>query len=176
MRNFLRLRAWASPLTIASFAVVAVTGFLMFFHWDVGSMKPVHEWLGLALVAGGLAHLVVNWRPLVRHFRRPIGLGIIAIVCVAGALWMIPRGGRPHGPSLGSVVAALEQSPLALVAQVAQCSPQSAVETLRSQGIQVENETQKIAEIAADNGRRSTEILAYVTQNAGNADRNPLGH
>jgi hypothetical protein len=168
MHDVLRLKTWASPLTIASFVVVAATGILMFFHWDFASVKVVHEWVSWLLVAGALAHLVVNWGPTIRHFRRPVGVGIMAIVLLLGALSLVPAGRHPHGPSSAAPLRALEQSPLALVAQVAKRSPESALEALRSKGIQVRDEAQTISEIASENGKRSTEILAHVT---GNADR-----
>lgn len=41
-------RNWATPLTIGSFLLMAVTGLLMFFHLDTGLNKAAHEWLGWA--------------------------------------------------------------------------------------------------------------------------------
>ena len=167
MRKYLRLRAWASPLTTATFAVVAGTGMLMFFHLSFGSMHAIHEWLGCLFVVGALAHVVVNWKPLVRHLRSPVGIGILAVVCLLGALSLVPAaGGRRHGPPSSTALTALEQSPLTLVAQVTKRSPEDAVAALESQGIQVRHEAQTITEIASDNGRRSAEILAYITGDA----------
>lgn len=36
-------REWATPLTIGSFLLIAVTGVLMFFHLDSGLNKLAHE-------------------------------------------------------------------------------------------------------------------------------------
>jgi hypothetical protein len=175
MKDILRLKTWAGPLTIASFVVIAVTGILMFFHLDFGLMKGVHEWIGWLLVIGAVAHLVVNWRPFLAYFRRPVGIGIMAVVLLLGALSLLPAGGHPHGPAMMGAVRALEQSSLSLVAQVAKCSPQSAIDALRTRGLHVRDEAQTISEIASDNNKRSTEILAYVTGGANESAGNATG-
>ena len=40
------LRKWATPLTVASFLIMGVTGILMFFHLDSGLNGPLQEWAG----------------------------------------------------------------------------------------------------------------------------------
>ena len=72
------LRSWATPLVIATFAVSGVTGILMFLHADSGLNKLAHEWIGLAMVAAVLAHLVLNWRAFTTYFRRPLAQVIMA--------------------------------------------------------------------------------------------------
>jgi hypothetical protein len=42
---------WATPLTIGTFTLMAVTGMLMFFHADIGLNKTAHEWLGWVMIA-----------------------------------------------------------------------------------------------------------------------------
>ena len=49
-------RPWITPLVIGTFALMAVTGSLMFFHLDTGLNKTAHEWLGWAMVAAVLLH------------------------------------------------------------------------------------------------------------------------
>ncbi len=162
MKNGFRLKTWAGPLTIGSFVVLTVTGILMFFHLNFGAVKLAHEWLSLVFVAGALAHLAVNWKPLLAYFRKPVGVGIISAILLVGALSLVPFGGGSHGHPLMAVARALEQSPLTLVAEVAQRSPQTVVEELKAQGLQVQNESQTISEIASENQRQSMEILNRV--------------
>ena len=174
MKTDLRLKSWAGPLTAGSFVVMAVTGILMFFHLNFGAVRVAHEWLGWLLVIGAAAHLMVNWRPFLAYFRKPIGVGIMAAMFLLGALSLFPAGGGPgHHPPFLQVARALESSPLSLVAQVAKCSPQSALNELRTQGVQVQDETQTISEIASANRKQSLEILAYVM---GNGNGSMGGH
>jgi hypothetical protein len=167
MKGFFRLTTWAGPLTIGSFAVVATTGIMMFFHWNVGLSKLAHEWLGWLLVIGGLAHLAVNWRPFLAYFRRPAGVGIMAVLWVVGALALVPAGGPSHQHPMMRVSRALEESSLNLVAQVAKRSPQSASDSLTARGIRIASLEQTIAQIASANARPAIEVLACVLGETG---------
>ena len=41
----MKLRAWATPLTIGSSLIVTITGLIMFFHLSPGLTRTAHEWL-----------------------------------------------------------------------------------------------------------------------------------
>jgi cytochrome b561 len=64
-------REWATPLTIGSFLVIAVTGVLMFFHLDSGLNKLAHEWLAWAMLAAVGLHAAVHFKSFSRYFTRP---------------------------------------------------------------------------------------------------------
>jgi len=66
------LRNWATPLTVATFLFMGVTGILMFFHMDSALNKLLHEWGGWLMVIGVLAHLLLNWRPFTSYLKRPL--------------------------------------------------------------------------------------------------------
>jgi hypothetical protein len=166
MKDTLRLKVWAGPLTIGSFAVMAGTGVLMFFHLSGGALKLAHEWLGWLMVIGGIAHLAVNWRPLVAYFRKPVSVTIIAVVCMLGLVSRAPLGGFERRPPFFNVAKALEQSSLSTVAQVAKRSPQATIDELTAKGFQVQSADQTIAEIAAENDRSSMEALACALGDA----------
>lgn len=143
---------------------MAVTGILMFFHLGVGAVKLAHEWLGWLFVIGVAAHLVVNRRPLLGYFRKPVGVGIIATVFLLGALPLFLAGGPPRHPFM-EAMKALEQSSLGLVAQVVKRSPQSVMDGLKARGFHIRHEAQTIADIASDNRKPSMEVLAYIIGN-----------
>jgi hypothetical protein len=169
MGEKLRLRAWAGPLTIGSFGVVAITGIMMFFHIEIGLAKVAHEWLSWLLVVAAVAHTALNWKAFLAYFRKPAGVAIIAVMLILGVLSLclsIP-GGHPHGPrALMAVAGALEKSSLRVVAQVAKGSPESLIEKLTAQGIQVRGPDQTIGEIASENHRRGFEILGQLLGDA----------
>ncbi|MBN1910760.1 MAG: DUF4405 domain-containing protein [Pirellulales bacterium] len=161
MKDLFQLKTWAGALTIGSFVVMAVTGVMLFFHVNVGLSKLAHEWLGWVLIVGGLAHVVVNWKAFLAYFRKPASVAIVAILCVAmGAAFLAP--GRPPRHRTAFNPSAFEQAPLHLMAQVAKCTPEKAVERLKEKGIQVENLEQTIAEIASANSRLGMEVLAII--------------
>jgi len=62
------MKSWATPLAIGSFIILAVTGILMFFKVEAGYIKPVHEWLNWAMVAGVVLHTIANWKAFLSYF------------------------------------------------------------------------------------------------------------
>lgn len=158
------LRKWATPLTTASFIVVAITGVLMFFHLDFGLIKPAHEWLSWLLVVGGIAHVIINWKPLVNYLAKPAGKLIIVSVLVLGALSFLPIGGGEGGGKgqMMKAVGALEKSPLTVVAQVAQTTPDTLVDKLKAKGLEVRDSDQTVQEIATENQKEPMEIIASL--------------
>ena len=81
-------RTWATPIVIGSFALMAVTGILMFFHLERGLNKNAHEWVGLILVAGVVAHAFANGSAFKGHvLRSRVAQGIIValLLVLAGS-------------------------------------------------------------------------------------------
>lgn len=114
------LRKWATPVTIAAFILVAVTGVMMFFHVDTLLGKVAHEYLSLIFVAGAALHVAVNWRPFKLHFRRwpaRIATGLFAALLIGSMLPIGPNaaeGPRPDRAALGAMM----HAPLSAVAGV----------------------------------------------------------
>ncbi len=94
-----------SPFVAVGFAVIAVTGVLLFFHVKNGSIMVLHEWFGWAFIVTGVVHLVLNWRPLLGYLRQRSGVlslavGLVLTILLAAAgLHHVEgehgRGGRP---------------------------------------------------------------------------------
>lgn len=129
-------RDWATPLTIGTFAVISVTGILMFFHLDTGLNKLAHEWLSWVLVAAVAAHAVVNWPGFKRYFlSSKVGRAIIAagVLVLAGSFVTLPgKGGfPPHIMAMKAVSAA----PLASVAPLTGRPVATLIDDLAKAGI-----------------------------------------
>jgi len=62
-------RAWATPLILGVFVVMAGTGLLMFFDLDSHFQKEVHSWLSWGLLSAFVLHVTVNWTALRQHER-----------------------------------------------------------------------------------------------------------
>jgi len=100
------LRSWATPLVIGAFLLMAVTGTLMFFHYDTATMKTFHEFAGLVMVVGGIFHLVLNWRAFTVYLRRPLADALMGLGAVALGLTFVPNliPGLVEGAGLGPKV------------------------------------------------------------------------
>jgi hypothetical protein len=156
------LKSWATPLVIAAFIISGITGILMFFHKDDGLVKPVHEWLSWALVAGGAFHTVVHWNSFKAYFTRNSSIAIIASgAIIALAAIVIPMQGRGGNPAM-KIGKALASAPLETVASVAKQTPEQAIEILQKKGIKVLNTQESIAAIATENNKKDIEVLSLL--------------
>lgn len=91
------VRKWSTPLTIGIFVLMAVTGLLMFFHWDSGFNKLAHEWVGLLFVFAVAMHVYANFASFSKHIKQPKRSAIIAVCVGVLALSFIslPGVGKP---------------------------------------------------------------------------------
>ncbi len=103
------LRKWATPLTVASFLIMGVTGTLMFFRLETTLGKVVHEWAGWVMLIGVGAHLVLNWRPFTTYLKRPMAAGIMGVGAALLALTFLPIGPGGGNPMI-AVLQAVEQA------------------------------------------------------------------
>lgn len=133
-------REWATPITIGVFAIMSVTGILMFFHLNTGLNKPVHQWAGLVMVAGVALHVAVNWRAFQIYFlsgvlgRAIIGLGIAVL-----ALSFLPLGAK-GGASPGALALnAIAKAPISAVAPLTGKPAAQVLEDLAKAGITLPN-------------------------------------
>lgn len=148
-----QLREWATPLTIGAFILTAVTGIMLFFKVEPGSVKQVHEWFSWLLVIGTIFHLIANWRASVRYLSKPLGKVILIFFIVLTGASFLPLHGNEHnsGHPLKRISETLIQSPLQEVTQVANHTPEEVTDLLKSKGIAIDSQDQTIREIAARN-------------------------
>ena len=82
---------------IATFAVTAVTGVLMFFHLARASIVVAHEWIGLAFLGLIGWHMARNWPGLRAYCRRPVFVGSVLLVLAIGVIITVITESEPRG-------------------------------------------------------------------------------
>ena len=157
----LTLREWATPLTMGSFVISAVTGVAIFFHIRIGMVGPAHEWLSWFLVLGGIFHVVTNWKPVISYSSKPISASIIAVFLILSVLAFIPIGEKKARP-LHLAGNALLDTSLQTVALVAKEDSRKLMEKLRGKGVLVENTEQTIQEIAVQSDKTGRVLLGLI--------------
>lgn len=157
------LRPWATPLTIGAFAVMATTGLLMFFHLESGLNKVAHEWLGWAMVMGGLAHAGLQWRSFKRYLTdlRTGQVIIATFVLLLVASFFVQGEGSEAPPPPVMALQGLMQTPVSTVAQVAGKPEAELVEALRAGGIPVQSADQALAAVIGGD-REMTEKAVMI--------------
>ncbi len=167
------LRSWATPLVIGSFLVMAVTGVLIFFHLDSGLNKTLHEWAGLALLAGAVAHVTLNWRAFALYFRRPLARVLIGSGALVLALSFIPLPGSGR-LTPGQVFAALGTARIETLADLTGQTPDAAIAALEQAGVTgARAETTVDALAQGDRGRQQAILAALFASRPAAASAAP---
>lgn len=163
------LRQIATPLTIGAFVVMSITGILMFFHLNSGLNKLVHEWAGWAMVAGVLAHVVVNWRPFQRYFfngivgRSLIGLGVVVL---AASFIPVPGNQGRGGPAPALAMRAIAAAPISDVAPLTGKSVDQIIDDLSKVGIKLPDSRASIQSIAKNDRALQSRAIAVLFRNS----------
>lgn len=150
-------RDWATPLTIGTFGLMAVTGILMFFHLQRGLNKTAHEWLGWLMVAGVAAHASANWLGFKRHLLSSTqGRGILAasVLVLAGSFVSLPGSGEDGASPPQLAIKAVTHAPLAQMAPLTGRPVEQLITELAAAGITVTG--QQSLEQALDGDKERT--------------------
>lgn len=159
-------RDWATPLTIGIFALMAVTGVLMFFHLDNALQKTVHEWAGWAMVAFVALHAAANWLGFKRYFkigqRGLVMIGAFVALTMASFVIQLPKG--EEGPSPPAMaINAVTRAPIAQVAPLFGKTAEQARADLADAGLTLADDQATLASAAAgDRGKIGAGLRALA--------------
>ena len=162
------LRSWATPITIGSFLISALSGVILFFHWNIGMMKPAHEYLSWFLILGVAMHLVINWRPMLNYFKKPIPLAVIGLFIVLTALSFFTlgdgnvNGGGKHNKMGVKTTELLKSAPITMIAQLSKVTPDTLTQRLEAEGIVVLSIDQTVINIAKSNNLNTQQVLSVL--------------
>ncbi|OSM04900.1 DUF4405 domain-containing protein [Magnetofaba australis] len=162
MKN-LKTRQWSTPLVIMAGVFVAVTGVLLFFHLG-GAAREAHEWIGLAMAAGILFHVLNHWGTFTSYFSQKLGAGVMGGVALV-AIGLVLGGALNSRPNpKGFVLDAFLSAPLAQVAGVLGKSSQELAAQLGAQGITVDGDALSIKQIARANAMEPFHLVEKLAR------------
>ena len=153
---------WLTPCLLGTFVLTSLTGVLLFFHLDLGLVKPAHEWIGWIMLALGLAHLLVHQRACLQSLQRPSGKALVFCFLFLTLMVFIPVKTERSKRPFDAIAGALAQSPLQTVALLANQDPQDTLLKLKEQGITPWGMDQTIAQIAEYNHKPAIEVLRVI--------------
>ncbi|MBN9061768.1 MAG: hypothetical protein BGP06_04025 [Rhizobiales bacterium 65-9] len=161
MRKRVSLRTWATPLTIGSFLLMAATGLLLFFEWNIGLTTVVHQWFSWFFLIGVASHLAINVRPLKNHLKSAWGRASVAIFS-AVLIASIFSWGQVTGPQLERpIMEALVDAPLSVLAQMTRRSPEALVRDLQDKGVSATADD-SLRAISARSGAGVNRLLGLI--------------
>lgn len=156
-------RPWITPLVIGSFLLSAVTGVLMFFHFDTGLNKTAHEWLGWAMVMGVVLHVLLNFPAFKRYFSQTTARVVMGAFALVLALSFFSVGGEGGGdPGWAGPIRAMADAPVPALAQVAGVSTEDMRARLEKAGLHVVSDEQTVAELAGPDLRAQINALTLA--------------
>jgi hypothetical protein len=160
-------RDWVTPITMGAFALMAVTGVLMFFGLKPGLTGAAHEWLSWAFLAGVGGHVTANFMAFKRHLTsaraRMIVGGFAAVLLLAlAAAQFLPKKPEKE-PGWATPVRALSAAPLTVLAQVAQVSPDVLKARITATGVTAAlSDTTTVADLAGQEYEQQKNLLRKV--------------
>jgi hypothetical protein len=162
MFTLMSQRKWITPLVIGSFLLSAVTGVLMFFHFDVAWNKKAHEWLSWALLAGVLLHILASLPTFKAYFSKPLArviMGVFVVLLIAS--FVVPKQAS-EGPSYAVPMRALATTPLSGLAVVARLTPEALRDRLQQQGYAATSDQQTVQDLVGTELKVQVRVLRRV--------------
>lgn len=158
------LQRYATPLTTGLFVISTVSGIALFFHWQPGAFRGMHEWLSLVLLLPFGLHVWKNWRPLVGYLRR----GTLILPLVACAVIAVPfavsglAGGSAGGNPAMRTLHLMATTPLEDLAPVLKSTPEALRARLAEKGYTVAPDAQTLGAIASASGTDALDLVVVL--------------
>jgi len=157
-------RPWITPAVIGSFALLSVTGILMFFHLDSGLNKLAHEWLSWIFVGVVVLHILLNSMAFKRYFKTGIGKVVIFGFVALLALSFVRLGGGDSKPPFIAPMQMLAAAPLSAVAQLAKLDVSEVTARLAAKGIAAQNPEQSVKDLVGPDLGAQMRALAAIAE------------
>ncbi|WP_420209488.1 DUF4405 domain-containing protein [Candidatus Electronema sp. JC] len=154
-------REWTTPVTAGAFLILAVTGLFMFFHAAPHLAKETHEWMGWVFLAAAALHLAVNFSAFKTYLAQRKGQVLLGLCALILLVSLMPFGGSGEPPYVAPL-RSLGKAPLATLAQVAQISPEQAVERLKKEGLAVQSAQQSLSELVGEDVRKQLRFMRML--------------
>ena len=152
-----------TTLTVALFAVVAISGVMMFFGLGARLVREAHELLGLAFVVAGLLHTVRHWRAIQRYLGGKLLWGSVAVVVAAAIVLCVPAtSGPPRVNPARQSMEVVAASHLDDLAPLLNTDTDALMAKLQAAGAPVSGSQDTLKQIEQRSGRALPELLAVV--------------
>jgi len=153
------MHRYGTPLTVGLFAVSAISGVALFFHWSSATFHSMHEWLSMLLLAPFALHMAKNWKPLLAYAkRRTLLIPLVLSVAIAVPFALTAGKGRAGNPAF-QTVALMTRASLEDLAPVLRQPSQDMLRRLQDRGYRVSSTRDTPADIAAASAVTANEVL-----------------
>ena len=161
-------RRYATPFITGLFLVSLISGVALFFHWQSGVFKEMHEWLSMVLIIPFGLHVWKNWRPMVAYMSKaPFAIASVASV-VAALVFAYPAltgtsSGAGGPPPFAFATKMMNGAPKD-VAPILGKSTDDVVKALTDAGFTAATADKKLSEIATASGKNAMELMSVLNK------------
>lgn len=144
----MKMKNFATSLTIGTFLVTVLTGFLVFLEFTPGGVRAVHEWMGILFACSGSFHALSHRKLFVKYFKGSY-CGIIGFTLFIGIGFYIASHNDIHAS--GAAFDKLTKTKIEILAPVFSMTQSELIFMIEKNGFKVEGSDQSIKDIAAAN-------------------------
>ena len=156
-------REIATSFTTLTFLVIAISGVMMFFHFNDMLVKDLHEILGLVFVIAAFLHVFVNWKSMKNYFSKKIFITATIITVAVSGLFMLQSSDKGDNPKMVMMQKVLN-APIADSFKLLNGNYDNAIKRLSEQNINIlDNKTLK--DLAQSNKTSPFRIVGIITSN-----------
>ncbi len=154
-------RRYATPLSIAVFGFLGLSGSLMFFHVGKRFLQDMHGWLGVIFVIATAFHIWRNSHSFLSLIRqRQTHILFIAIAGIAAAILVSPED--EEDGAFDHLVDLATEQPLDKLAPLMGTNDAGLIERLRTGGVVISSADQSLKQIADQQDIPLPRLLAIV--------------
>ena len=154
-------REIATSFTTLIFIVIAISGIMMFFHFNDMLVKDLHEILGLVFVVTAFLHVLVNWKSMKNYFSKKIFIGAIVIITIVSSLFIYQSSNNGDNPKMLMIQKVLN-APTLDSFKLLNGNYDNAIKKLTEQNIDI-SDTKSIETIAKINKTSPFRIISIIT-------------
>ena len=160
-----QLAGISTPVTIGSFIVIAITGMLMFFHFELGIIKLANEWIGWIFLIAALIHgFLLHQKSFKQHLKQKLSAGLIAAGVMITLMTAIIPLEQQGTPAFLRAEVALFTADLEKSAAVLELTKEQLVTLLTSQGLVVADSDTSLQKIAEKNQMDRKNVMGLLLQ------------
>ncbi len=161
---FNKFRKFVTTSVGFSFLVVAVTGIIFKFFFKTRPLEDIHGWLGVAMVAAALMHIIQNWKPLQNHLRDWRVFLLLVPICSVMIFFFRTQQEVKSKLNPKQVVRKLGNASSADLAKVFGKDPDAVIALMKKDGLQVDSSEETAKDLAEKNKTSPDNILSYFVK------------
>ena len=154
-------REIATSFTTIVFLVIAISGVMMFFHFNDMLVKNLHEILGLVFVVAAFLHIFVNWKSMKSYFSKKIFIIASITTLAISSVFIYQSSNNGDNPKTVMMQKVLN-APIAESFQLLNGNYDNAIKKLASQNINIVD-NKNIKAIAQYNKISPFKIISIIT-------------